>query len=101
MSQREYLVTHGCGGHLGRFRAAGAGDLGRGTAVVVRTLRGLELGEVLRPSDPGQITLPDPFIGELIRPATRDDFVVADRCRQLADRLFDEASRVADSLHLP
>ena len=50
MSEHEYLVHHGCAGHLGRFRAGDGAAFIRGAAVVVRSQRGLELGEVLCPA---------------------------------------------------
>jgi hypothetical protein len=45
----EYLVRYGLMGHVGRFPAAAEvdGSLERGAAVVIRTDRGLEMGEVL------------------------------------------------------
>jgi hypothetical protein len=101
MSAREYLVHHGCAGHLGRFRTAADGALDRGAAVVVRTLRGLELGEVLCPADSDRLALPDPFVGELLRAATPADLDAADRARQLGQRLFDEGSRLTEALALP
>src|SRR5687767_1810841 len=101
MSETEYLVSHGCAGHLGRFRAAAGGDLGRGTPVVIRSRRGLELGEVLCPSATDWAALPDPFVGEVVRPATPDDLADADRHRELADRLFDEGARLIAALDLP
>src|SRR5690349_7444738 len=101
MSAREYLVHHGCAGHLGRFRTAADGALDRGAAVVVRTLRGLELGEVLCPADSDRLALPDPFVGELLRAATPADLDAADRARQLGQRLFDEGSRLTVALALP
>jgi hypothetical protein len=101
MSTREYLVHHGCAGHLGRFRAGGAAALARGAAVVVRSRRGLELGEVLCPSHPERAALPDPFVGELLRPAGPADLGTADRCRERGQRLFDNGIRLADELALP
>ena len=100
MTATEYLVHHGSAGHLGRFRAGDVAGLGRGAAVVVHTRRGLELGEVLCPSSPERAALPDPFVGELVRPATSDDVTAADRCRRLGDDLFAEGSRLAHSLNL-
>jgi hypothetical protein len=101
MSGREYLVHHGCAGHLGRFRASDGAALDRGAAVVVRSRRGLELGEVLCPADPDRLALPDPFVGDLLRPATPADLAAADRHRQFGQRLFDECTRLADALGLP
>lgn len=100
MDGNEYLVYHGCAGHLGRFRTAEPTGLGRGTAVVVRSRRGVELGEVLCTSMPERATLPDPLVGDLLRPATGDDLAAADRYRALGHRLFDEGGRLADGLPL-
>jgi len=60
MGNVEYLVHHGCAGHLGRFRPADRREYDRGAAVVVRSQRGLELGEVLRRSVPDRTILPEP-----------------------------------------
>jgi hypothetical protein len=101
MAGSEYLVHHGCAGHLGRFRAAAVGALDRGAAVVVRSRRGLELGEVLCPAGPDPLSLPDPFVGDLLRPATPADLADADRNRAFGQRLFDEGTALAGSLGLP
>src|SRR3954452_24831706 len=101
MNEREYLIHHGCAGHLGRFRAPDGTAFARGTAVMVRSLRGLELGEVLCPSYADGTTLPDPFVGEIIRPVTPDDRAAADRGRELGQRLFDDSHRLAEDQGLP
>jgi hypothetical protein len=97
----EYLVYHGCAGHLGRFQSAAPGEFGRGAAVVVRSRRGLELGEVLCPSRPERPTLPDPIVGDLLRSATADDLGAADRHRELGRRVFDDGALWADVHALP
>jgi hypothetical protein len=97
----EYLVYHGCAGHLGRFHAAGPGGFGRGAAVVVHSRRGLELGEVLCLSRPDRPTLPDPVVGELLRPASGDDLAAADRHRLLGRQVFDDGSQWAEAHALP
>jgi hypothetical protein len=96
----EYLVHHGCAGHLGRFSSADARTFGRGEAVVVRSRRGLELGEVLCPCLPDGAVLPDPFVGELLRPATASDLADAKERQDFGRRLFDDAARRADDLGL-
>jgi hypothetical protein len=83
----NYLVTFGRAGHLGRF----AGELAcaRGDRVVVRSTRGVEVGTLLGPA---RCALPDPFIGELLRPASSDDLKLdADRESQ-AQRLAARAA---------
>src|SRR5947209_6964253 len=100
MTPAEYLVHHGAGGHLGRFRAVASAAFARGDAVVVRGLRGLELGEVLCAAE-GKAALPDPFVGELLRRATPDDLAAADRQRAFGQRLCADAERLAAEAGLP
>lgn len=100
MTPAEYLVHHGAGGHLGRFRAATPTALARGVAVVVRGRRGLELGEVLCAAE-GKAVLPDPYVGELLRRATTDDLTAADRQREFGHRLCADAERLAAEAGLP
>lgn len=97
----EYLVYHGCAGHLGRFQAIGADAFGRGAPVVVRSCRGLELGEVLCPSRPDRLTLPDPVVGELVRPASSGDLEAAHRHHALGRQMFDDATKRAEARCLP
>ena|ERR1700676_280890 len=47
---RHHLVRVGALGHVGRFTAVDATSYPRGTRVVVRTARGMEVGEVLSPA---------------------------------------------------
>src|SRR5262245_10982142 len=90
----EYLVHHGAAGHVGRFRSAACAPV-RGDAVVVRTPRGVELGEVLRPAEFERASFPDPFVGELLRPATADDFATAARCQEAGRAVCEDAERLA------
>src|SRR4051794_28895219 len=46
---RHHLVRVGVLGHVGRFTSVDATRFPRGARVVVRTSRGLELGEILAP----------------------------------------------------
>ena len=87
-----YLVRYGLMHHVGRFHAE-AGPYDRGQAVVVRSPRGIELGEVLTPLATAPPPGPTPAI--LLRAAGPDDFERArlaeqDRPRRLAacERLF-------------
>jgi len=47
LSMPKYVVRHGVMRHLGVFSTRGSDMFGRGTQVIARTSRGLELGEVL------------------------------------------------------
>jgi cell fate regulator YaaT (PSP1 superfamily) len=68
---RYHLVRVGTLGHIGRFAAVDQTRFPRGSRVVVRTPRGLEVGEVLAPpADFEQESLED---GELLRGMTVED----------------------------
>lgn len=96
----HYLVRHGTPGFLGRFApvADANGDFVRGRSFVVRSRRGLELGELLGPADSG---FDDPFLGELLRPASNGD--LADGASRLAtaSQLYLDAQRLACEIGLP
>jgi hypothetical protein len=91
-------VSYGRAGYLGRFRVPAGLTLARGEAVVVRTPRGLELGELL---DPHNQTPADWPMGELLRRADDADHARAAEQSVLAGRGIDEASRQAERLGLP
>ena len=59
------------------------------------------MGEVLCPSRQDRPTLPDPIVGDLLRPATADDFDAADRNRVLGRRVYDDGSQWAEQRKLP
>jgi cell fate regulator YaaT (PSP1 superfamily) len=74
MNACEYLVRFGRLGDFGRFRSEPALPCERGQRVVVRTYRGLEIGEVLRPATEGHAHfLPNTTVGILVRHATSED----------------------------
>jgi hypothetical protein len=77
VAESAYLIRYGVMGYVGRFRASPEcdrfGPLRRGRAVVIRTDRGVELGEVLIPLDEAGaagITADD---RRVIRPAGPED----------------------------
>jgi cell fate regulator YaaT (PSP1 superfamily) len=98
--QLEYLVSHGCTGEFGRFRA---GELfRRGDRVVVRSQRGLELGEVLCKCTARHVeSLRDGYVGELLRGASAEDETIAAGLKERAQRLFEDGCRLAAELDLP
>jgi cell fate regulator YaaT (PSP1 superfamily) len=72
--ERSYLVRYGIMGEVSRFPAPPGADLERGQAVVVRTHRGTELGEVLsgvrsRPAEEFAVSRP----AGIVRVASEDD----------------------------
>jgi cell fate regulator YaaT (PSP1 superfamily) len=96
------LVRYGAIPEVARFANPQALPLDRGTAVVVTTHRGPELGAVLeevRPSPeprPGSTPLPDPS-GEVLRLATDADCArAADLRREAADEFAGWEQRIAE-----
>lgn len=100
MAHLEYLISHGRAGSFGRFRSPVPMNLGRGTAVVVRGERGLELGEVLRPATPRHAAQL-PASGELVRSASEDDLAAARTVAVRAGELLVRAGELIAELHLP
>jgi hypothetical protein len=93
----DYLVTYGHGGFLGRFRCAA--PLRRDDRVVIRTVRGLELGTVLGETARG-LTGPD-LGGEVDRLATADDEAAAAGLSDRATAIVADAQALAETLGLP
>ncbi len=101
-SDREYVISYGLLGDFGRFRPAGALDCRRGDRAVVRSHRGLEVGQVLCPATARHARLlPQAPAGTLLRLATEEDERAAERGRRLGQEVFEEARRRAESLGLP
>ncbi|MGL4514433.1 MAG: hypothetical protein ACRCT8_15195 [Lacipirellulaceae bacterium] len=81
-----HLVRVGAMGHVGRFRSAEGLAVPRERRVVVRTSRGLEVGEVLA-LDPGaDVSLAD---GELLRPMGGADELLAERLERNRLRAYE------------
>lgn len=98
--ERIYLVRFGLMHHVGRF-AAGSDAFRRGQAVVVRSYRGLELGEVLTPLDPAMSPGATAPSGRVLRPAAAADF---DRARAAArdrPRRLEACGRALGAGHWP
>jgi len=88
-----YLIQFGRPGFVGRFHSATS--LARGERVVVRGVRGTELGEVLLPvAGMGED-------GEAIRAATHDDESHATQANEHAQELLTAASEAATAASLP
>jgi cell fate regulator YaaT (PSP1 superfamily) len=102
MDHLEYLLSYGRLGDFGRFRSAKPLACGRGDRAVVRTHRGLEVGEVLRPSAPGHaVFLPNTSVGQLLRLVTADDEQALARSKQLARSVYARAASLAREPVLP
>lgn len=93
-----HLVRVGVLGHVGRFVPVSLGAFPRGTRVVCRTRRGLELGEVLAveqgasPVNASPVNASKPASigadGELLRRMTVADELLAARLEQRKDEAF-------------
>jgi cell fate regulator YaaT (PSP1 superfamily) len=83
---RQHLVRVGALGHVGRFTSVDAVRYPRHTRVVVRTGRGLELGEVL--SEPQGTDLA-PADGSILRGVTIEDQLLASRLEKNRQEAFD------------
>ena len=71
----DYIVRYGAMRFLGVFTAAGGTQHLRGTRVIARTDRGLEVGEVLCESDDEALAhLKEPAEGQILREMAPDDF---------------------------
>lgn len=86
-----YLVRYGLMRRVGRF-AADSDALERGQTVVVRSLRGLELGEVLLRTSAGEVDPDAP--ARVLRPAGPDDLERARRAERERPRRLDACERV-------
>jgi hypothetical protein len=104
----HYLVRYGVAGFLGCFQVADPSrspelqHLERGTRVLVRSERGLEIGEVLRPMD-RDFPLPAvPIVpGELVRRADAADAERLAARTAAGQEVLVEAETLAAELHLP
>src|SRR5262249_24352241 len=92
---------YGLLGDFGRFRPVRPLVGGRGDRVVVRSHRGVELGEVLGPATPRHAHfLPNTSVGALLRLATEEDERAARGQRDRGQEDVDEARRRAEVLGL-
>jgi cell fate regulator YaaT (PSP1 superfamily) len=96
---RQHLVRVGALGHVGRFTAVDAVRYPRHSRVVVRTGRGLELGEVLAP--PGENTDADSADGSILRGLTVEDQLLAARLEQNRQAAFEACAARLKAINSP
>jgi len=102
MLSLDCLVSYGLAGDFGRFRARSPLELRRGRRVVVRTPRGTEIGQVLRPSDERVVRwLPNTSVGDLLRLTTDDDEEQARRLAARSGELLVRGGGLIEELALP
>ncbi len=102
MDHAEYLVGFGLAGDFGRFLASAPLLLRRGARVVVRSERGLELGQVLRPAGERHSRLLGGVVaGELLRQAGPEDEEMARRMAERAALLLARGEQLVAEQGLP
>jgi cell fate regulator YaaT (PSP1 superfamily) len=78
----SYIVRHGSMRFLGEFEAAEGAAFPRGEDVVVRSERGLEVGQVLCPANSRALgLLAEPTRGRILRGLSEEDRAALDRLR--------------------
>jgi hypothetical protein len=98
----EYLLSYGLRGEFGRFRAVRAVSCRRGDRAVVRSHRGVEIGEVLREAVPSHAAfLPNTSVGNFLRLVTAEDERAQAELRERGVTLLHRGNRLAGALGLP
>jgi hypothetical protein len=99
---REYLVSHGKTGVLGRFVAVCAESLQRGDRVIIEGDRGISFGVVLCEASDRQSRLLGPVTaGKLLRRASSGDDSAHAEMRSREQTLFESARRLVGELETP
>ena len=96
---RQHLVRVGALGHVGRFTAVDAVRYPRDERVVVRTGRGLELGQVLAP--PGDEPDTSSADGSILRGLTVEDQLLAARLEKNRQAAFEACAARLDAARSP
>ena len=96
---RQHLVRVGALGHVGRFTAVDAVRYPRNSRVVVRTGRGLELGEVLSP--PGESADEGNADGSILRGLTIEDQLLAARLEMNRQAAFEACAARLTAISSP
>jgi cell fate regulator YaaT (PSP1 superfamily) len=86
-------------GHVGRFLAVDRVRYPRATRVVVRTARGLEIGEVL--AEPDDADDAQQLDGDLLRPMAIEDELLAARIEKHRQEAYDACSALLAKRSLP
>ncbi len=102
MEAAEYLLGYGLLGDFGRFRASRPLSCRRGDRAVLRTHRGIEVGQVLCPATPRHAHyLPNTTLGQLLRLVTAEDDQKLAQLRQRAQEVLERAILLAGERQLP
>jgi hypothetical protein len=102
MDHLEYILGYGLAGDFGRFRSAAPLGLSRGERAVIRTDRGVEIGQVLRPARPRlAVFLPNTTVGQLLRPVKPDDEKREEKMSVRAGEMLAHGAELIEALHWP
>ncbi len=102
MDSSEYLVSYGVAGYFGRFVAGLPMACRRGDPVVIRSHRGVEVGQVLCEATVGHAhLLGEGRVGELLRRVEPPDEARAAALGDETLAAYEFARRLAQELHLP
>jgi len=97
----KYIVRHGLMRFMGEFEAPDEHSYARGAQVVVRTDRGLEVGEVLCESTPRSLEfISEPTQGRIQRRITGQDLIELDRIRDLEQHEMDTCGKIVEQRRL-
>ncbi len=96
-----FIVRHGATRLLGEFIGPHGQIFTRGERVILKTERGLEIGDVLCPSTPRAMNqISEPTRGQIIRPMSADDRVKLDENIAIAKGQFDAACAIVERCRL-
>ncbi|MBX3413417.1 MAG: hypothetical protein KF708_12075 [Pirellulales bacterium] len=101
MMGRLHLVRVGANGQIGRFGSSDARHYERGTRVVVRTERGLEVGDVLLPPGARTEALGEESDGTILRRLTVEDELLLARLSRHRAAALHACVRRIEELKLP
>ncbi len=96
---RNHLVRVGTIGSVGRFPAVDSSSYPRGTQVIVRTRRGLEIGEVLAP--PEAELGSHRCDGSILRPMTTEDHLLQSRIKKNQNDAFAKCVELLNEKNVP
>jgi cell fate regulator YaaT (PSP1 superfamily) len=90
----RYITRHGAMRFLGEYEAEGEASYARGQKAILRSERGLEIGEVLLEATPRAVELlTEPTRGQIVRPVTDADEPTIERIHQNEVHAFETCNR--------
>src|SRR5262249_43456833 len=97
----SYIARHGAMRFLGEYTPVDETAYGRATAAVLRTERGLEIGEVLCECTPQALQMiTEPTKGQIVRAVSEADRTEAERLRQAEQVEFEKCKQFVQGRRL-